>query len=180
MKKLITLFTVLINTQQTFAQPMNTTNEALITQFYTAFAQRNAEVMASCYTNDVVFTDPAFGVLTGDSAKSMWRMLCASEKAQLQVTFDCVTANDSTGSANWTANYLFSKTGRKVTNHVSARFEFKNGKISKHTDSFNFWKWSRQALGFAGYVLGWTNFLKTKVSQGANASLADFTKNTKQ
>lgn len=62
MKKLITLFTVLINTQQTFAQPMNTTNEALITQFYTAFAQRNAEVMASCYTNDVVFTDPAFGV----------------------------------------------------------------------------------------------------------------------
>lgn len=179
MKKIITLFIVLLITHQTFAQSMNTANTQLINQFYTAFAQRNAEAMVACYADDIVFEDPAFGVLKGNNAKNMWRMLCASEKAQLQVTFDCITANDSAGTANWTANYLFSKTGRKVTNRVSARFEFKNGKISKHTDTFNFWKWSRQALGFAGYALGWTSFLKTKVNETANASLVDFSKNNK-
>ncbi|MBC7411421.1 MAG: nuclear transport factor 2 family protein [Bacteroidia bacterium] len=150
---------------------MNTTNEALIEQFYTAFAQLNAETMVACYDDNIIFEDPAFGVLHGNDAKNMWRMLTANNKIQLKVTFDCVNANDSTGSANWTAHYLFSKTGRKVTNRISAKFEFKNGKITKHTDSFNFWLWSRQALGFAGYALGWTPFLKHKVQQNTKALL---------
>ena len=172
MKQLFTL-TILFFTQNltTKAQTMNTTNEALIHQFYNAFAQLNADAMVACYDDSITFEDPAFGVLHGNDAKNMWRMLTASDKAQLKVTFDCVTANDSTGSANWIARYLFGTTGRKVTNRVSAQFEFKNGKIIKHTDSFNFWLWSRQALGFAGYTLGWTPFLKHKVQQNTKALL---------
>ena len=54
------------------------------------------------------------------------------------------------GSADWTADYLFSKTGRQVFNEIHAEFEFKDGKIFRHHDTFDIWKWSRQALGISG------------------------------
>ena len=42
--------------------------------FYTAFSELDAETMASCYAKNVVFEDPAFGILKGVHAKNMWRM----------------------------------------------------------------------------------------------------------
>ena len=52
-----------------------------------------------------------------------------------------------------------------VINDIIAEFKIKDGKIIKHQDKFDFYKWSRQALGFPGLFLGWTPFLKNKVSQ---------------
>ena len=37
---------------------------------------------------------------------------------------------------------------------ISTAYEFKDGKIIKHTDKFDFYRWSRQALGLMGWVLG--------------------------
>ena len=48
------------------------------------------------------------------------------------------------------------------------------GRIVKHRDSFDFWKWSRQALGAPGVLLGWTPFLRGKVRGTANANLRRF------
>ena len=147
-------------------------NEALIRQFYEAFARADAEGMVRCYALNVVFTDPAFGELHGDEAKDMWRMLIKNSKGQLSLTFDNVIANDQTGSANWVAHYTFSQTGRQVVNRIAARFEFQDGLIVRHTDHFDLWKWSRQALGLPGYLLGWTPFLKNKIRQRARRQLA--------
>ena len=52
-------------------------NAALITRFYQAFQQLDAETMASCYSEDVQFSDPVFTDLRGAAADDMWRMLCA-------------------------------------------------------------------------------------------------------
>jgi hypothetical protein len=30
----------------------------------------------------------------------------------------------------------------------------------KHTDDFDIWKWSKQALGIPGHLLGWTTVVK--------------------
>ena len=49
---------------------------SLITKFYMAFKNLNAETMAGCYHPDVVFEDPDFGKLKGENAKNMWHMLC--------------------------------------------------------------------------------------------------------
>ncbi len=132
-------------------------NAELIRKFYESFAQGNAEGMVGCYDQNIVFNDPAFGELRGDDAKAMWRMLIANSKGNLDIMFDTINANDKTGTANWTAKYVFSQTGRKVINNISAEFEFKNGKIIKHTDHFNLWKWTQQALGWKGYLLGWSS-----------------------
>jgi ketosteroid isomerase-like protein len=149
------------------------TNTGLIEKFYSAFAHADAEGMVSCYTDDINFEDPAFGILKGEDAKNMWRMLV---NPGLSLIFSKVWAGDNKGSAHWEATYTFSKTGRKVVNKIDAEFEFRDGKISKHTDHFSFWKWSAQALGTPGLLLGWTPFLRSKVRQQALERLHNFKK----
>jgi ketosteroid isomerase-like protein len=134
---------------------MSHPNTELIARFYKAFQNRDAEAMGACYTDDVVFSDPVFGELRGEQARDMWRMLV--ERAQeFSLIFDAVDADERTGSAHWTARYLFSQTGRTVVNRIQAQFVFRDGRIAEHRDSFDLWRWSRQALGFKGVLLGWT------------------------
>ena len=51
---------------------MSDDHNALITQFYQAFQRLDADAMCACYTDDVVFSDPAFGTLRGKDAADMW------------------------------------------------------------------------------------------------------------
>ena len=51
-------------------------NEALINKFYSAFQQKDYKTMNSCYSDDIIFYDPAFEILRGDEARFMWEMLC--------------------------------------------------------------------------------------------------------
>ena len=152
------------------------TNSELISHFYTAFINGNAEEMVSCYNDDIVFADPAFGTLKGEDAKNMWRMLVERSKGDIKITFNNVKANDKTGSAHWEAHYTFTQTGRPVINKISAQFEFKDGKIIKHTDTFDLWTWSKQALGFKGYLLGWSSFMQKQINKQTAALLKAYVK----
>ena len=147
--------------------------KALIESFYTAFQQRDAATMISCYHDDIIFRDPAFGELKGEDAKAMWRMLCRNA-TDLRIEFSGINASLKKGSAHWEAWYTFSKTGRKVHNIIEAEFEFKDSKIVKHTDTFNLHKWASQALGWKGRLLGGTTFFRNKIHQQTNKMLADF------
>lgn len=142
----------------------------LITRFYTAFAERDAETMASCYHPEATFSDPVFPKLEGAEPGWMWRMLCARGK-DLQIRFSDVQADDAGGSAHWDADYTFSTTGRMVNNRVDATFTFQDGLIKTHTDDFDFYAWSRMALGAPGLLLGWTPILRNKVRGTAAAQL---------
>ncbi len=141
----------------------------LITRFYTAFSDRDSQGMAACYHPDVHFQDPAFD-LEGARAGAMWHMLCARGK-DLRLTFSDVTADDASGSAHWEADYSFSQTKRQVHNEIDAAFTFEDELIRTHTDRFDFWTWSRQALGAPGLLLGWTPWLRAKVSSEATKTL---------
>ena len=149
-------------------------NEQLIRRFYESFARSDADAMIECYADDIEFSDPAFGSLKGADAKNMWRMLVERAKGNIKIEFSDVRADAHEGSANWTADYLFSKTGRRVFNRIHAEFEFENGKIIRHTDAFDIWKWSRQALGTSGLLLGWSSFMQNKIRQNARASLREY------
>jgi ketosteroid isomerase-like protein len=149
-------------------------NSELITKFYSSFANANAEGMVGCYHENIRFQDPAFGTLIGNDAKNMWKMLIARSKSEIKITFSNVKANERNGNAKWVAEYTFSKTGRKVINQVSAEFEFQDGKIIKHSDSFDIWKWSSQAFGLTGYLLGGTSFMKNKIQKESNLLLRNY------
>ena len=150
-----------------------TTNEQLITSFYKAFQNKDYKTMQQCYADNAVFNDEVFKNLNALQVRAMWEMLIKRGK-DLKLEFKNVTADDKNGSAEWIATYTFSATKRKVVNHIKANFTFENGKIIKHNDSFDFYKWAKQALGFKGFVLGGTNFLKNKVQQAAMKNLNDF------
>ena len=137
----------------------------VITQFYKAFADGDAEAMAACYTEDVQFEDPAFGKLSGPEVMGMWRMLLGRSDGQLKLTLEAAEGSGNTGSARWVAKYPFGPKKRPVVNKVQAEFTFRDGKICQHRDSFSFWRWSRQALGMPGLLMGWSPMLKRKVHQ---------------
>ena len=150
-------------------------NEKLIETFYTSFQKLDAQTMSGCYHPDIRFSDPVFPLLAGAEAGGMWRMLCSQAK-NFELTFSDIQANDRTGKAHWEAFYDFSATGRRVHNKIDAAFEFQDGKIIRHTDAFDFWKWSRMALGPAGTLLGWTPLVRNKVQRQARERLDRFMK----
>ena len=148
-------------------------NTALINRFYEAFERRDHEAMAACYTDDARFSDPVFTDLRGDEVRAMWRMFCQRGE-DLEVRHSAVEADAERGSGHWDADYTFSGTGRKVHNEIDSRFRFREGLIAEHDDSFDLWKWTRQALGPAGVLLGWSPPVQNKVRAQARATLEEF------
>lgn len=150
-------------------------NHALIERFYAAFAARDAEAMVACYHPSVAFSDPVFVGLDAPHARGMWRMLTA-RAADLRVESSRVSADDASGRAHWEAWYTFSQTKRAVHNVIDATFTFADGKIVRHTDVFDLWSWTRQALGPTGALLGWAppfqGALRKKARAGLDAYLA--------
>jgi hypothetical protein len=147
-------------------------NGQLLQGFYQAFARRDHATMAACYHAEANFTDEVFD-LHGAEIGAMWRMLCLRGK-DLRVEFGSVQADAAQGSAHWEAWYSFSATGRQVHNVIEARFEFRDGLILRHVDRFDFYRWSRQALGMPGLLLGWSGMLRGKVKATAAKGLQDF------
>ena len=131
--------------------------------------------MIACYHPDIHFSDPAFGDLHGKRAMAMWHMLCERGR-DLQVTFRDVVATQNNGQAQWEAIYTFS-TGRKVHNRIDANFTFADGLILRHADQFDFWRWTRMALGLPGTLVGWTPMMQKKVRETAVAGLDKFIAN---
>ncbi|MBR9773825.1 MAG: nuclear transport factor 2 family protein [Cytophagales bacterium] len=149
-------------------------NKALLNKFYTSFIKGDSQAMGECYHTDVVFKDPVFGTLKGARACKMWEMLLTSKKGELKVSYKIARVSDKKGKVNWVAEYHFGKNNRKVINNVSGEFKFEDGKIIEHIDTFNLWKWSKQAMGTLGYLIGWTPLMKKKIQKSTNKKLNNF------
>lgn len=148
-------------------------NAALIQSFYEAFQRRDGAGMAAAYHPQATFSDPVFPALSGARVGGMWRMLCG-RATDLEIEFSGIEADDKVGKAHWEAHYTFSTTGRKVHNIIDASFAFQDGLIVQHVDDFDFWRWSRQALGASGVLLGWTPIVRNKVRDQAGRGLEKF------
>ena len=139
-----------------------------LTRFYNAFAHLDPDTMALCYAPDVGFQDEIFTLQGSDQVMAMWRMLCASAKASgradWKLNYRVVSVDADTGQLQWNAQYRFGKVQRPVHNHIQAMFRFNAaGQITQHHDQFDFWQWSRQALGLPGLLLGWSPLLRRQV-----------------
>ena len=151
-----------------------TNNEALIHKFYTAFQKVDAAGMNSCYSEDIAFFDPVFGLLEGKAARAMWTMLCQNS-TDLSLTYgNIIHLDEEYSTCEWVATYTFSKTGRKVVNRIKANMRFADGLIVEHSDGFSLHKWSSQALGFSGWLLGWNSMFQRKIKNQAKRKLLKF------
>jgi hypothetical protein len=150
-------------------------NEILIRRFYEAFDKKDYKSMQEAYHPEASFSDPVFPDLSANEVKAMWKMLTTSAK-DLKVTFRDVQADNQQGRCRWEARYTFTGTGRKVHNMISAEFQFAEGKVIRHKDQFNFWRWSRMALGSPGVLLGWSPYLLNAVRKKVRGRLMRFMK----
>lgn len=142
----------------------------ILTRFYSAFASRDWAAMGACYADDAHFSDPVFPDLDAGGARAMWKMLLTSG-TDLQMSFRVEQESETHGICHWEARYTFSRTGRKVHNIIRSEFELRDGLIVRQRDHFDFWRWSGQALGFSGQLLGWTPWVRNKVRASAQAAL---------
>ena len=150
-------------------------SKATIERFYAAFAQLDHHRMQACYAPQAQFDDEAFSLRGAEQIGGMWRMLCQTTRAKGQAHWRLDASAITDTSAHWEAHYLFSATGRLVHNKVDAQFEFDaQGLITRHRDRFDFWAWSRQALGTPGLLMGWSPWLRAKVRAQAAANLQRF------
>jgi SnoaL-like domain len=150
-------------------------SKATIERFYAAFARLDGEAMQACYAEGARFQDEAFQLQGPREIGGMWRMLCEATKAKGLAHWKLQASAITDSSAHWEAHYLFSATGRLVHNKIDASFQFDpQGLITGHRDRFDFWAWSRQALGTPGLLLGWSPFLRRKVQAQAAANLKRF------
>lgn len=153
-------------------------NATTVQNLYEAFARLDADAMRACYADDASFDDPVFSLRGREEIGAMWGMLADAVKAKgrdvWKLEFSDIKAEGGRGQAHWEAIYRFSATGRIVYNVIDAEFELRDGLIQRHRDSFDFWRWSRQALGPAGLLLGWTPMLRNKVKAQAAANLARY------
>lgn len=154
-------------------------NQQTLLNLYAAFARLDADAMAHCYAEDASFEDEVFSLRGRREVAGMWRMLCTATQAKgrdvWRLEASVVSADAHVGRAHWEAFYRFSATGRMVHNRIDAVFGFDaEGLILSHRDRFDFWRWSRQALGTPGLLLGWTPFLRAKVHGQAAANLRKF------
>lgn len=148
-------------------------NQDLLEKFYAAFAAKDGETMAAAYAPAATFSDPVFVGLKDGEPGDMWRML-TSRSTDLTVELVSCEANDSSGTARWIATYTFAQTGRKVVNDVRSSFRFDDGLIAEQRDEFDFHKWSGQALGLSGKLLGGTPIIQNAVRRKARAGLDAF------
>jgi ketosteroid isomerase-like protein len=149
-------------------------NEQVITRFYSAFQKLDYQTMNACYSEDIVFSDPVFGLLRGDEVRYMWEMLCTNAK-DFSLEFSNIQLLDEEyATCNWTATYTFSKTGRRVVNNIKAFMKLHDGKITEHSDGFRLSTWIGQALGWKGVWFGWMGWMKRKVQRSARQNLIRF------
>lgn len=145
-------------------------NAELIRRLYAALAAGDGAAMGACYADDARFSDPVFGDLDAAGVRAMWAMLCA-RAADLDVTVSDIEADDHRGRARWVATYTFSKTGRRVRNVIDAEYAFRNGRIVRHVDRFDLWRWAGMALGWKGRLLGWLPAVQNAIRGEAQRGL---------
>jgi ketosteroid isomerase-like protein len=146
----------------------------VIEKFYTAFQRLDYVTMNACYSDDIIFSDPVFLTLQGDEVRAMWEMLCRNAKDFTLTFSDIELLDEEYATCQCTAIYTFSKTGRRVTNHIKAFMRIRDGKIIEHSDAFRLSTWIAQAFGWKGFLFGWTGFMKRAVQKKARKRLVVF------
>lgn len=150
-------------------------SRAVIENFYAAFQRLDGAAMKAAYSERATFRDPVFTLQGPEQIGGMWTMLTEAVRDKGKDVWKVEVSGVTDTAAHWEPTYRFSATGRMVHNVIDASFRFDDdGKIVEHVDTFSFWRWARQALGPAGWALGWSPLLRNKVRATAARNLETF------
>ncbi|MGB1696837.1 MAG: nuclear transport factor 2 family protein [Thermoplasmatota archaeon] len=132
-------------------------------KYWEALAAGDGKAMAACYAEDAEFQDEVFH-LHGADIGTMWTGLFRPG-ADVKVQTHPLRETDGVITGTWEAWYAFQ--GRPIHNVIHSTFLVEDGLIVSQRDRFNFWKWTRMALGLKGTLLGWTPMVRKAVQKQA-------------
>ncbi|WP_342269364.1 nuclear transport factor 2 family protein [Spiroplasma endosymbiont of Aspidapion aeneum] len=150
----------------------------IINEFYSAFKKGDYQKMNSLYGEDIIFNDSIFKDLDYLQVTSMWEMLLSKkEESKFSIEYEVLLDHNDEYYVMWSAHYLFGPKRRKVSNIVKSEMVIKDKKIALHTDVFDFYKWSKQAIGIASILFGKRKFFHNKICSVANKNLMNYISN---
>lgn len=116
--------------------------------FFEAFRRRDSFAMGRLYQDGSpdVFSDPVFVGLSTEETRAMWSMLLGRLKTW-NLEYRILSAEGEQVRVEWTADYVFSATGRNVRNRVLSSMTIRDGRIVRQSDDFSLGRWCRQAFG---------------------------------
>lgn len=141
----------------------------IVKEFYKALSKGDYQKVNSLYHDDAKYRDEIFD-LRGKEINALWytatrpEMNLIAHCKSLKVDGDRVTTD-------WNISYTIDTLNRKVELDETGVFQFQDGKIINHKDSYDFWSWCAQSLGFIGKALGWSQWLKNRVRNQAKKSV---------
>jgi hypothetical protein len=129
--------------------------------------------MGLLYAEQATFSDPVFPLLNAKGVRTMWTMLL-SRADDLAIEVRILEDTPTRARVDWVAHYTFGATGRRVVNRIHTEMAIANGRIVRQVDTFSLWRWSSQALGLTGLLLGWTPMIRRRIRAQAARSLNEF------
>jgi hypothetical protein len=135
-------------------------NAVLIERLFDALNRHDHEAMATCYHDKATFDDIAFHLHTKQRIHDMWRMICDGDSG-IRVDVTSISADDRTGEAKIIDKYRLGL-DQPITNPITSRFAFQDGRIVGQVDECDARAWAAQAVGgMPGRILGRSAFLRS-------------------
>jgi hypothetical protein len=172
-----------VSAQGDISQPNLDYLSPVVGRFFEAFAASDWQTMARCYHDKASFSDPVYPDLREERIVYMWHQLLGaaetsklksgSNKAHslnnLKLAYRVLFGDERKAQVQWTATYFYRN--RLVTNQVLSTLAIWDDKIVRQVDEYNFWRWSRQALGLTGLAFGAMPWYQRSVQRSAQSRL---------
>ncbi len=155
----------------------------VVGRFFEAFAASDWQTMARCYHDKASFSDPVYPDLREERIVYRWHQLLSAAETStlksgsknshslnnLKLEYRVLFGDERKAQVLWTASYLYQN--RSVSNEVLSTLAIWDDKIVRQVDEYNFWRWSRQALGLTGLAFGAMPWYQRSVQRSAQSRL---------
>lgn len=154
-------------------------NTDTVHSFFTAFGRLDFKMMNAYYSDDVLFSDPLFGMLSGDQVKNKWEFVCTNvEDFHLQIK-NIEEQDQEYVTCSWHTTYFSLVSRSLVSLEVKSYMRLAEGKIIEHSDAFRPQRWIRQTYGIRGWLFGWIGFFRTGIQRKLLQQLDAFSRSKK-
>lgn len=149
-------------------QPLSQTASAVVNRFFESYQRSDWQSMARCYHDKASFSDPIYPDLREENIVYLW-FSRLSKHQSIDLQYRVVFADERKAQVEWTAISPFN--GKAVKIEGLSTFALWDETIVRHVDEFSFVKWSRQAQGLKGWLLGGSRFYQARVQRSARSQL---------
>lgn len=149
-------------------------NKGIVEIFFKAFSEADYRQMSDCYADDIIYSDPVFGLMQGDDVRKMWQMICKGAR-NLSVQYSGIEELDEMYvTCLYKVSYYFELTQKHICYSAKAFMKIEEGKITEHSDGYRLSSFISNAYGIKGKLLSWSGYMKKSVQNRYRTLLQNF------